>query len=132
MHEYDEEEDDSSNGGGDGKKKDIESGTDDEGFEDTGGVAKTETEAVESEEETVEEANTEEMEQEMELKDRSTDDRQSQVVDLDDLIRDYDFDTEKSLYCRLTLSVSCCLTLHFRSLRKVMFLFSDSSEIEES
>lgn len=112
VHEYDEEDDSSDAGDDNGVKKDKEFGTDDEGFEDAGGVVKTETEAVEGEDENeetvVEETNMKELEQEMmELADKAIEERQAAVIDIDELIADYEFDTVHSLHCQLTLSVSC-------------------------
>ena len=137
MHEYDEEEDDSSNAG-DGEK-DLEPGTDDEGFEDSSGGVKMEKEAVESEDEKEEEAlkeevNMEEVEQEiMELADKAVEERQTAVLDLDEWIAEYGFDTQKSLYCQLTLSVSCSLNWFYLHSCKmnVLFLFTGASESKE-
>ena len=112
VHEYDESDtSDSQSINGANDKTVLEAGTDDEGFEEAGATQTTTEEEI-VEEETVEED--EEMLQEkmIEMADQANENRQSAVVDLDELIADYEFDAEKSLYCRVTLSVSCLFIIY--------------------
>lgn len=108
-HEYEEEGE-----GADGEDKKMTATPEDEGFEDEDQAAKEEEDQAEQvekpakrkseedeEEESaeLEESMTEEMEQAIEK-------RKVRMMSLDPWIIDYEFDTKKSLWARLTLSVS--------------------------